>query len=243
MMEIDILLLESLNQFARNAPVTDVLISFITHSNLFKGAVMMGFFWFGWFMSQPDQEQKRKALLSTLFAAVATLITARALALTLPHRLRPMHDSSVDMELPVGMAPQLAGWSSFPSDHAALFGCLASGMFLVSRRMGWLATAYCLLAIMLPRVYSGLHYPSDLLAGFMMGAAYTWIFSRNVVVTGAVQPVYDWCVRRPALFYALLFLISYSIATLFNDLRNLGDLVMIIIDRFFQNDSSIKALN
>jgi len=217
-------------------PVLDVVIVFITRSYLFKGGVMMTFLWWGWFRPGPDQERKRLALMSVLFAALVTLLAARLLALTLPHRVRPMQDAAVDMVLPIGMAPMLQGWSSFPSDHAALFGCLASGMFLVSRRAGWLASAYCFFIILLPRVYTGLHFPSDILVGYGLGTFMTWSVSRRRPMERCIRPAFAWFMARPQVWYPLFFLVSYEIATLFDDVRNLGTLVYRIIDWMLENN-------
>lgn len=58
---------------------------------------------------------------------------------------------------------------SFPSDHATMAGAVAAGLLLVSWRLGLLAAAAA--AVMgFARVYIGAHYPSDVLAGFAVGA-------------------------------------------------------------------------
>ncbi|WP_177563659.1 phosphatase PAP2 family protein [Phascolarctobacterium sp.] len=72
---------------------------------------------------------------------------------------------------------------SFPSGHAmgaiCFYGILAyfAGLGLKNRTMRWLlmaaAGAYILL-IGLSRVYLGVHYPTDILAGYTAGA--TWLF-------------------------------------------------------------------
>lgn len=243
-MSLDIQLVESLNQFARSVPPIDVLVVFITHSYLFKGGVMMTFLWWGWFRDHPDQERQRQLLMSVLFAALASLVAARALAWALPFRTRPINDPAVDMVLPIGMPPAaLSGWSSFPSDHAALFGCLASGMFLVSKRAGAAATAYCIAVIMLPRVYCGFHYPSDLVAGYLLGALLTWIISREAAMQRIVRPVYGWFESRPGLWYPLLFLLSYLIVTLFDDVRNFGTLCYMILERLLAGNHAIINAN
>lgn len=59
---------------------------------------------------------------------------------------------------------------TFPSDHSTLAGAAIAGLFLVDRRLGWTATAAGLL-LGLDRVYVGAHYPSDVLAGLVFGAA------------------------------------------------------------------------
>ncbi len=231
-MSVDIYLVEAINQFARTFPTFDVIVATVTHTYLFKGGVMMIFLWWGWFRESPSQDHDRQALLATLMACFASLVTARVLALSLPHRLRPMHDGAVDMVLPIGVPPgSLTGWSSFPSDHAALFGCIASGMFLVSRKAGVFATLYCITMIMLPRVYTGLHYVSDLLAGYTLGTAFVWLASRGVFFERVVRPVYVWFMNRPGLWYPLFFLVSLQIVTLFDELRILGALALMIVQK------------
>ncbi|WP_169515217.1 phosphatase PAP2 family protein [Amycolatopsis benzoatilytica] len=60
--------------------------------------------------------------------------------------------------------------NSFPSDHAALGAALAAGILVFAR--GWGAIA-CAVAVFLAfaRVYAGMHYPLDVLAGLAIGAA------------------------------------------------------------------------
>jgi len=59
---------------------------------------------------------------------------------------------------------------SFPSDHAVMAGAVAAGLWLVSRRLGFTATVAALL-MAFARVYVGVHYPRDVLAGLALGAA------------------------------------------------------------------------
>lgn len=59
--------------------------------------------------------------------------------------------------------------NSFPSDHAALGAALAAGVLVFARGWGVLA---CAVAVFLAfsRVYAGMHYPLDVLAGLAIGA-------------------------------------------------------------------------
>ena len=58
---------------------------------------------------------------------------------------------------------------SFPSDHAVMAGAVAAGLWLVTARLGAVATlAACLMAF--SRVYIAAHYPHDVLVGLALGA-------------------------------------------------------------------------
>lgn len=58
--------------------------------------------------------------------------------------------------------------ASFPSGHATFFFALAMAVMFFNRRAGWwfLATAF-LMGV--ARVYAGVHYPSDILGGALIG--------------------------------------------------------------------------
>jgi membrane-associated phospholipid phosphatase len=56
-----------------------------------------------------------------------------------------------------------------PSDHGTLAGAVLAALLLVDRRLGLAATAVGLL-LAVSRVYVGVHYPGDVLAGLAFGA-------------------------------------------------------------------------
>lgn len=56
----------------------------------------------------------------------------------------------------------------FPSDHATLAAAVAAGAWLVNRWLGAIATLAALL-LGFARVYVGVHFPQDVLGGFVLG--------------------------------------------------------------------------
>lgn len=67
--------------------------------------------------------------------------------------------------------------ASFPSDHAAAGFAIATTLVLVHRRWGVAALAAA--AVMsYARVFVGLHYPADVLAGALIGVVVGWALLR-----------------------------------------------------------------
>jgi len=64
---------------------------------------------------------------------------------------------------------------SFPSDHAALLFALAFSFWLANQKRTsyWLWTIGVIISI--SRVITGLHYPSDILAGWVLGIIVAWL--------------------------------------------------------------------
>lgn len=59
-------------------------------------------------------------------------------------------------------------FGSFPSAHAAFFGALGTAIFFQNRGIGkWYLFAALMIGI--SRVASGVHWPSDIVAGFLLG--------------------------------------------------------------------------
>ena len=63
---------------------------------------------------------------------------------------------------------------SFPSGHAAFFFALATGVFFYKKWWGVLFYAFAL-AIGLGRIATGLHWPSDILGGAVVGIFSAWL--------------------------------------------------------------------
>jgi undecaprenyl-diphosphatase len=215
-----------LNEFSRQSLIFDKIMVALVDINLFKGGILMGFIWWQWFRkTNATQSQAiREHIIATLVASFVALFTARMLASTLPFRIRPFENPDLQFVVPFTMKEDvLTGWSAFPSDHAVLFFTLAISFLYISKKLGIFSIIYVSLIICLPRIYLGLHYPTDIVAGAVLGLAFALVANYSKIRRPLSKPFFNLMARVPGMFYFSFFLVSYQIAVLFNDFRKLGE--------------------
>ncbi|UGQ12836.1 phosphatase PAP2 family protein [Yinghuangia sp. ASG 101] len=137
---------------------------------------------------------RRAALRGLGSVALASTVT-NVVVKSWTRRPRPV----LDLVPHVRRLPRQPWTSSFPSGHAASAAAFATGVALESRSLG-AAAAVLATGVAFSRVYTGVHYPGDVLAGAALGAGAAvltlrWWPRRPVVAAFAPQPR----VRVPAL--------------------------------------------
>lgn len=176
--------------------------------------------WWIWFRNGASAARDREIVVSTILASFAALIAGRALAFCLPFRLRPFANPDLGLKFPIDAATHaLRTWSAFPSDHAMLWFALATGIYLASRRLGIVALIYVALVICLPRVYLGLHHPTDILGGGVIGVAICLALNSATLRSRVAAPILGWVGRHEAFSHVTIFLVGFELASQFDELR------------------------
>jgi undecaprenyl-diphosphatase len=195
-------------------------------SNLLQGTTALAIFYFVWFQTGEAPEssetaQRRESLLFALLICVPAVLTARALAASVPYRVRPIFNPDIHLRMAFSFDPtMLLKWSSFPSDHAVLFFTLATGTYLVSRKAGLLLYAHAIIFVCLPRIYLGVHYPSDILIGAALGCGFGYLTGWAGLRTFVMRPAARLQEYSLGVFYACLFILAFETAYMFDDLRH-----------------------
>ncbi len=207
-----------INHPAGQNGVVDRFVFDVADSNLVKGGIFLAFYWWLWFT---DDGLRRRDVIVSLVAAIITAILSRGLQVALPFHLRPAHTPGLGFHMPYGLDPQtLNTFSSFPSDHAMLFFALCVPVWQRSRWLGALAMLWTVLVICMPRIYLGYHFPSDVVAGAVLGVVFMVVLCRLIGRLRLPDRVVHFSKTHPAAFYAIAFLVSFELALLFADLRH-----------------------
>jgi undecaprenyl-diphosphatase len=115
--------------------------------------------------------EKKKEILRAFFAGVTAWILAYVLKFLL-HSPRPFDEFSQVRSL-----ISESGYA-FPSGHATFFMALAVSIFFFHKKAGYIFM-FCALLIGLARIMAGVHFPVDILGGFILGYLVAY-FLKNV---------------------------------------------------------------
>lgn len=153
-----------LNNLSGQSGLFDAVIVFLAdYLQYFLGIV---FLWL-LFCSRYPQKKKYVFLFTVLLSILVACFGIAAIIHYFYHHPRPF------LVYPVNQIISASG-SSFPSGHATFFFALAVVVFLYNKKIGgWFLAAALLIS--LARVYVGVHYPADILAGALIGIFTGWV--------------------------------------------------------------------
>lgn len=212
---VDYSTISFLNRFAGRSWTVDKFFILIDGNYLATAPLLLSFWW-AWFKEGEDQPRNREFAMYGILSSFVAVFAARMLAISLPYRERPLRNPLLHFQLPYDMRPdRVLGWSSFPSDHGALWFALAAGIFFISRRLSIFLGLYVCLTLAIARMYLGIHYPTDILAGGLIGIGVASLAKYPAIRTAVTRKPLEWANRAPQLFYAISFLLTAQMAESF----------------------------
>jgi membrane-associated phospholipid phosphatase len=197
LMELNDQLLLRINALAGRSWMFDTLVALFQDNDLAKAGVVGCCFLAAWYRgpTAEDARNSRKILIVTLVAAVCVIVTTKTISHTiflprpaieshkiyhldedqlvqikrLPVRVPLDETSQKDHRDLISGDVQTNDLGSFPSDHAGFFIAISFGIWLASRRLGWLALSWTVLVILGGKMVTGQHTPLDIAAGALVG--------------------------------------------------------------------------
>jgi undecaprenyl-diphosphatase len=149
-----------------------ILINHLPHfawsnavAKFFSGIGTSGLIWFviGCFLFLREEQRDHRFFVTVMSVGLGTIILVEAILKPLVHRVRPAYLQGTLL---------VAGVSgySFPSTHASISWAMAEVLSLYDPRLRvvWYLLATC---ISLSRIYLGVHYPTDVIFGAVLGWA------------------------------------------------------------------------
>ncbi len=139
-----------------------------------------------WFVLPRRAADERRHLVYGTAAAVVGLLINYVIS-RLVYRPRPFVLYPHQVHLLVQHAPD----SSFPSDHATAVFAVATALVGSSK---WLSRTFWIVAILIAiaRVFIGVHWPTDVLAGLVIGSTASLVVRR---LHTRLDPMIDWFLR------------------------------------------------
>ncbi len=253
----DLVLFDIANAVSGRSFTLDSLMSLALSSPVIKGGPIAACFLFAWWHNAPvlQQSKRRRILLLTLLALIIIAPVMKVVSTAMPISPRPLvaaeniqilKDGKIVGHGPIayrapvtGLAAELAEKAdagtvarndlfSFPSDHAALFAAFAGGIFVAMRSVGAVALNWAVIGIFIPRVATGLHWPSDIGAGVIAGLAMLSLvlLAGRTVLRAPLDALLKFVERYPSWSQALLLLALLETASGMATLSRLAELAL-----------------
>ncbi len=173
-----------LNSLAGQHDWLDILIRFLAE---YLGWLMLGGLLVYLFMHRCDNEdpkQKWEIFLEKIFRLKAParnillILFSAFIAWIISHIIKNIlawpRPFLFFAESDINLLFEWGGYNSFPSGHTTFFSALAVSLMFFHRRLGALYLVGALL-IGLARIVGGVHFPIDILAGYALGVAVSYI--------------------------------------------------------------------
>ena len=189
MIEVDLIFFQKINQFAGKWPLLDNLAIFFAEYLGYILILILLFFLTTRVIAKggneatasltKDSKKYWPIIAQAILAAVLARFGITELIRFFWERPRPFIENNVNLLL------SHSATGSFPSGHAAFFFALSAVVYFYNKKTGFFFFLASFL-ISISRVFCGVHWPSDIIAGAAIGIFSGWIirlFSQKFFLT------------------------------------------------------------
>lgn len=178
-MHYDANVLETINGFANHSKVIDLIGIFLASYLPYLLVLLLASFLF-W--PKKDKIKNRAMVLVSITAALIARFAVKNIVLFFYDRPRPYMDLTPTNKLiPLSADENL---QSFPSGHALFFFALSAVIYSFNKKLGIFFLA-CSALMSIARIFVGVHWPSDILAGailgIIIGVIIKWVYTKYYV--------------------------------------------------------------
>lgn len=177
-MALDVGLFHFINRGTAN-PLFDGIMPFVTRGDVVQGVLLLAggaVLVFAYRSRDPQRVRRawRAVLLAVAAVVICELLTGHVIRPWIARPRPPRALGPEEVRLLVG----LGGSYSFPSAHAHNTAAVAVVLAGYDRRLTWPAVGYAAL-VAYSRVYVGVHFPLDVLAGSLLGGVVGYALQRR----------------------------------------------------------------
>ena len=227
----DVALVFFFNKFCGSSIFLDNLLLIFLSVDALRTAILVSLVVGIWSYGKVKKDiNSSKRVLFILFSIIFTLAIIEVLN-ALINSPRPIVSYSESINAPLLGEETKELWKSawvrnpkhnaFPSDTIALLSTMAVGLFLWNKTIGIFAFIFVILTGVIPRLYFGLHYPSDMLCGIIISFASSIFIERIKFFNKLGEKLLKIENKFPYFFGTIGFYISYIISDKFILLRKL----------------------
>lgn len=175
MHNLNLTLLYIINGVAGTYSSVDTAVLFLTNNLAYIVCIGVAIYMVIWHpLKVQDLQDRLRAFRQSIlfvFSVLTTVVVVQAIKviIALPRPFQVL--ASIN-----ALAPYESGYS-FPSAHAAITVAIATATFFYHRRLGIILYVFALI-VALSRIYVGVHYPIDVVAGAVLGWGIAYILHR-----------------------------------------------------------------
>ena len=172
-MSLDWAAFRFLNGFAGRSPLADELIRLLMNDYALTTALVLilyGLWFSGW--SGTEREGNQRAVLSAITTVFLGNVVVKLMNLAF-YRYRPFAFQEVTLLF------YYPSDSSFPSNATFVGVSIATALWLHNRTIGMIAYVLALL-LGIARVVGGVHFPSDIIGGAVVGMGVAYVVVRRI---------------------------------------------------------------